>query len=69
MEEENITPEGQADGSQLNPPAPEGTVSNEPKLEESMTLAEINSLLGKNFKDKDTALKFCKFFFVLCNNC
>lgn len=57
--EETITPEGQADESQLNSPAPEAAVSNESNPE-NLTLSEINALLGKDFKDKATALKSVK---------
>lgn len=76
MNEENITPEGQADGSQLNPAAPEGTVegvinqvkaSMQPgaeksaeKTAENMTLSELNEALGKSFKDKTSAIKSLK---------
>lgn len=58
-ENETITPEGQADESQLNSAAPEAAVSNESKPEE-LTLTELNTLLGKDFKDKATALKSVK---------
>lgn len=57
-ENETITPDGQADGSQLNPPAPEAAVSNESP--ENLSLSELNTLLGKDFKDKATALKSVK---------
>lgn len=57
--EDDITTEGQADESQLNPAAPEVTVENESKPED-LTLVELNALLGKDFKDKTTALKSVK---------
>lgn len=74
MNEENITPEGQADGSQLNSPAPEGTVegvinqvkasmqpnAEKPTAVENMTLSELNEALGKSFKDKTSAIKSLK---------
>lgn len=58
-ENETITPDGQADGSQLNPAAPEAAASSEPNPENLM-LTELNGLLGKDFKDKATALKSVK---------
>lgn len=61
MEEDIITPESQPDESHVDSPDDKGTVSVEPKNEVSnLTLQELNSLLGKNFKDKDTALKSLK---------
>ncbi len=60
-DEVNNTPDGQADESQLNSPAPEGAVSNGSDANpEPMTLAELNEFLGKDFKDKTTALKSLK---------
>lgn len=54
-ENETITPDGQADGSQLNPAAPEAAVSNEST--DSLSLAELKTIFGKDFKDKASALK------------
>lgn len=58
MEEENIISNGIADASQLNAPAPEETVGS--VAGEGMTLAEINTTLGKNFPTKEAALKSFK---------
>jgi len=59
--EDIITQDGQADASQLNAPAPEGADSNVPdNSPDTLTLAELNESLGKNFKDKATALKSFK---------
>lgn len=57
-ENETITPDGQVDESQLNSAAPEAAVSTESP--ENLTLAELNTILGKDFKDKATALKSVK---------
>ena len=59
MEEDNNTLDALSDESQLNSADAEGTVSNESN-QENMTLKEMNELLGKNFKDKATALKSVK---------
>jgi hypothetical protein len=56
--EEIINPEGQPDGSQLNPADPAGTVSN--VAAEGLTLSELNATLGKNFPTKEAALKSFK---------
>lgn len=53
MEEQDTTDVGQVDASQLNAPTPETAVAD-------LTLAELNASLGKNFPDKDTALKSLK---------
>lgn len=58
MPDENITPDGQPDGSQLNPAGPDGTVSN--VSADGLTLSEINATLGKNFPTKEAALKSFK---------
>lgn len=64
MEEENITSDSLVDESQLNSATEDETVGNvdqgSASNNEAITLAEINSHLGKNFKDKDTALKSFK---------
>lgn len=59
MEEDNNTLDALSDESQLNSPDAEGTVSANP-APETLTLQELNGILGKNFKDKDTALKSVK---------
>lgn len=59
MEEDNNTLDALGDESQLNSAPAEGTVSNESN-QETLTLSEMNELLGKNFKDKATALKSVK---------
>lgn len=59
MPEEDITLEALADESQLNSPAAEGTVSDESQPK-ALSLEEINTALGKNFKDLPTALKSVK---------
>lgn len=60
-ENETTTEEGQGEGSHVNPASPETAVSNTPEVSpESMTLSELNGFLGKNFKDKATALSSLK---------
>lgn len=54
--DQDITPEGQADGVDVAPVAPEGAVAGVADL----SLEELNQHLGKNFKDKETALKSLK---------
>ena len=58
MPEENITPAAQPDASQLNAAGAAGTVGSVPS--EAMTLAEINSALGKNFLTKEAAINSWK---------
>lgn len=66
MDEEHLTDETQpsaADvqaegGDEAGSPAPDQNKS--ATVESSLTLDEINSLLGKQYKDKDTALKSLK---------
>lgn len=60
MEEDNNTLDALSDESQLNSADAEGTVSNESSTPESLSLDELNGILGKNFKDKATALKSVK---------
>lgn len=65
---DNNTPDGQVDASQLNAATPDGTVTNgskdvttpTPKMPEAMTLEELNNTLGKSFKNKESALKSLK---------
>lgn len=59
-QEDDNTLDALGDESQLNSAPADGTVSPEPKPEETMSLAEMNALLGKDFKDKATALKSVK---------
>lgn len=59
MEEDNNTLDALGDDAQLTPAPADGTVSTNPSPE-SLTLEELNSILGKNFKDKATALKSVK---------
>lgn len=59
-QEDDNTLDALADEPQLSPAAADGAVSNEPKPENDMTLTELNTLLGKDFKDKATALKSVK---------
>lgn len=56
MEDENLTSQEAVPG--LEPEGTEETVSEDSV--ESLTLSELNSFLGKNFKDKDSALKSLK---------
>lgn len=58
MEDKNTTPDTQGEVSQLNTAPVEGTVGN--VAGDAMTLAEINSVLGKNFTTKEAALKSWK---------
>lgn len=65
MNDENITPDGQVDVSQLNTATPEGTVGTVPNggiapAAEAMSLSELNAALGKNFKTRDSAIKSIK---------
>jgi len=57
METENQTEETQVDESQLN-----SATGNEAEsaATDSLTLSEINALTGKDYKDKDSALKSIK---------
>jgi hypothetical protein len=58
MDEDNITQEGNAGESQLNSAAPEGAVGTVTKDQaDSLSLAELNRLTGKNFPSKESALK------------
>lgn len=65
---DNNTPDGQVDASQLNAATPDGTVTSgskdvttpTPKMPEAMTLEELNNTLGKSFKNKESALKSLK---------
>jgi hypothetical protein len=58
MDEDNITQEGNAGASQLNAAAPEGAVGTVTKDQaDSLSLAEINKLTGKNFPSRESALK------------
>ena len=57
METENQTEETQVDESQLNSAAGDEAES---VATDSLTLAEINSLTGKTYKDKESALKSIK---------
>jgi len=59
MEDDNNTLDALSDDAQLTSADAEGTVSDE-STNEGLTLAELNSMLGKNFKDKTTALKSVK---------
>ena len=52
---ENPSPETLVDDAQLTPANGGGTVDSP-----ALTLAELNSFLGSDFKDKDTALKALK---------
>jgi hypothetical protein len=69
-DEENITLESLSDESQLNSADDNRTVGNVAHegnaSAEELTLGELNSRLGKDFKDKETALKALKdtFSFV-----
>ena len=63
MDLENITGNGLPDGSQLNPADPTPTVGNvtaPAQSVEALSLAEINANLGKNFPNKDAAIKAFK---------
>lgn len=68
MDPDNISGGTVLDASQLNAPGvtpPVGNVppngGNPPQAQpEAMTLSELNSFLGKDFKDKNTALKALK---------
>lgn len=66
MDKDNITPDGQPEAAPIVDAAadPKGTVSNE--VADSISLKEINEFLGKNYKDKEGALKSLKdtFSFV-----
>lgn len=67
MDNENITPPAVPGESQLNPAGADGTVSavpngGEPATQnvEAMTLSELNAALGKNFSNRESALKSIK---------
>lgn len=66
MNEENITSEGQLGDAAVASESsnPKETVSNE--VAESLSLKELNDYLGKNYKDKTSAIKSIKdtFSFV-----
>lgn len=58
METENLTEDTQVEASQLN--APTGDEADSVATDNSLSLDEINSITGMNYKDKDTALKSIK---------
>jgi len=67
MNDENIIPDGQVGASQLNAAAPAGTVGSVPTGSapsateaQGMTLEELNKALGKQFPNRETALKSIK---------
>lgn len=68
MSDENIIPEDLSDASQLNAADPEGTVESGAQTAETipteklsgLSLDELREVLGKDFKDKETALKSIK---------
>lgn len=53
MEDQNTTAEGQVDASQLNAPTPDTAVA-------AITLDELKAITGKDYPDKETALKSIK---------
>ena len=59
---EHLTEETQADASQLNAAAGDEAESVAPdsSATDSLTLEELNEITGKNYKDKDSALKSIK---------
>ena len=62
MDPENNNPVAVPDASQLNAAGADGTVQNVPATD-GMTLSEINAALGKNFPNKEAALKSFKYTF------
>ncbi len=62
--DENITPDALPGDAQLTPPDATGTVEKPiepaPSDPNQMTLSELNAFLGKNFKNKDDALRSVK---------
>lgn len=62
MYEDNITPDALSDESQLNSADAYGTVDavTSGQSADALTLSELNEKLGKNFQDKETALKALK---------
>ena len=58
MDNENIIPEAVPDASQLNAADAQGTVGS--VSADGMTLSELNKHLGKNFPNRDSALKAIK---------
>lgn len=62
MNEENITSETLDESSQLNDASVEKAVetSSQVPASDNLSLKEINDLLGKDYKDKETALKSIK---------
>lgn len=56
MTNENPSGESELGGAHVTPPGEDTTVSDEATL----SLAELNQFLGKDFKDKETALKSLK---------
>jgi hypothetical protein len=73
MEPEIITDDSLPGDAHMTPSGEESAVSTKPadagsaespKPADALTLSEINAHLGKNFKDKDTALKALKDTFV-----
>lgn len=70
MSDPNNPGEGLPDGSQLNPSDPKPNVGNpapQPSSPETMTLAEINTFLGRNYKDKTSALQGLKETYTFVN--
>lgn len=59
-EEENITSDTLADESQLNSAAVDEAVSQPKAPADALSLSELNSILGKDFKDIETAKKSVK---------
>ncbi len=64
MQEDNITPDTLPDASQLNAAGADGAVGSVSAGVDSLSLSELNTLLNKDFKDKDTALKSVKDTFA-----
>lgn len=60
MDDFNTSEDTLGGESQLNSAPVESTVNNESQPVENLTLSEMNQHLGKDFKDKDTALKALK---------
>lgn len=60
MSQEDTTPTTQPGASQLNAADGKGAVDPVTPPQNGLTLDELNTFLGKSFKDKDTALKSLK---------
>lgn len=60
MNNDNITPGSNPDVNQLGTPGGQGAVGGQNPQEPIFTLSELKTALGKDFKDKDTALKSLK---------